>query len=498
MMETLDNSLEMSFKRSPSKVWWGSESLEFREVSSSPGSQDSGFSDSETSGKERKTQQKEETIPEENNNEAATPTKILNNSKQIAKNIFKISVNNCDTNNLASNYKEKCTPNKENIDQRLVKSERKDSPHFLKKFCTIEAPLTEPSKRQSRSLKHSPKVSRNLFAVTKNTKECLGAAPNQYSNLIERPNEEEPNEKENSSCYDSTASEISGTKSVPLFKTSPQVITQRATRSAPNFEEFEAVTSFNSTSSECESELEQIFEDLEHTSTPKSFGGMTNGRNKKLQERLRLRYQDQERVPPIHTDGITVDNKAVMRWLEEARLSIEQECTTMLQCKSIAAELSQRVSHLAACGTTILRGLLSHSRCIEMDYKNLNSDSKHISPLVQSLAGNILDFLKTHTSQVSSQNLRLYDQIRSSTSAENARKPLAELFSEWESIQREILVKEIKKLVDKLEDPTSEIDLRATLTGITSVALRNGDLIEHFVKVHHYWGSVKLYLIMPP
>lgn len=39
----------MNFKRSPSKVWWGSESLEFREVSSSPGSQDSGFSDTESS-----------------------------------------------------------------------------------------------------------------------------------------------------------------------------------------------------------------------------------------------------------------------------------------------------------------------------------------------------------------------------------------------------------------------------------------------------------------
>lgn len=59
---------------------------------------------------------------------------------------------------------------------------------------------------------------------------------------------------------------------------------------------------------------------------------------------------------------------------------------------------------------------------------------------------------------------------------------MGELFSEWEAIRNRILINEVKKLVDKLEDPTSELDLRATLTGITSVALRNTDLIDHFVK----------------
>lgn len=53
-------------------------------------------------------------------------------------------------------------------------------------------------------------------------------------------------------------------------------------------------------------------------------------------------------------------------------MSMDQECTTTLQFKSIAAELNQKVSHLAACATTILRGLLSHCRCIEADYRQLN------------------------------------------------------------------------------------------------------------------------------
>lgn len=109
--------------------------------------------------------QKENIIPEENNNED-TPGKLSN--KQIAKNIFKgtnlilysniiitldidlgtLNSNPNENPNLASNYKEKSTPIKENIDERLVKSERKNSPHFLKKFSTEQAPLTDPPKRQ--------------------------------------------------------------------------------------------------------------------------------------------------------------------------------------------------------------------------------------------------------------------------------------------------------------------------------------------------------------
>ncbi|KAJ8930514.1 hypothetical protein NQ314_016676 [Rhamnusium bicolor] len=187
------------------------------------------------------------------------------------------------------------------------------------------------------------------------------------------------------------------------------------------------------------------------------------------------------RVPPIHTNGIEVDNKAVQRWLDEARQIYEQECMTTLQCKSIAGELNQKVIHLAACSTTIIRGLLSHSRCIEMEYQNLNSETKHIEPLVQSLAGNIIDFLKTHMREISSKILKLCDDIRLSKSEESL-KFVSTLYTHWETLRQEILVKEVKKMVDKLEDPTSELDLRATVTGITSIALRNEELIELFTK----------------
>jgi len=57
------------------------------------------------------------------------------------------TVNSNENLNLASNYKEKLTPVKQNIDHRLVKSDRKNSPHVLRKFAT-EVPFSEPPKRQ--------------------------------------------------------------------------------------------------------------------------------------------------------------------------------------------------------------------------------------------------------------------------------------------------------------------------------------------------------------
>ncbi|XP_030747717.1 protein inscuteable homolog isoform X2 [Sitophilus oryzae] len=506
----------MSFKRSPSKVWWGSESLEFREVSASPGSQDSGFSDTETSprnsernrAKNSSKHNLKEVIEEgkEENNNDLTPKSSGN--QEITKNIFKDRDNtNSKTNlNLSSNYQEKLTPVKRCIDERLTKSEGKSSPHFLKKFSVVNGGATDPMRKQ-RYGKYSPKVSRNLFASSKNTQECPDNYSNQYSKLTQssKPrSREETNEdeKEDSRASDrslacDTSSEISGTKSLPIIRNGPGSIrrSRKSNKTAPacldsslSTEESEAVTSFNT--SECDSELEELFGRLEgpgHTSTPKgdirgSLDSMRRrGQKARLQQRLKLRYQDNERVPPVHTDGVTVDNEAVLRWLQEARYSIEQECTTMLQCKSIAAELGEKVSHLAACATTILRGLLSEARCIEQDYRNLKTDTQPLISSIQNLARNILDFYKSHTGLVNSKTLQIYEKINKS-SLEEALANLELFYVEWESTRTQILIKEIKKLVEKLEDPTSDTDLRASLTGVTSVSLRNTDLIEHFVK----------------
>lgn len=50
----------------------------------------------------------------------------------------------------------------------------------------------------------------------------------------------------------------------------------------------------------------------------------------------------------------------------------DQECMTTLQCKSIAAELNQKVSTHAAVITTNIRSIISHSKCIEREYETLN------------------------------------------------------------------------------------------------------------------------------
>lgn len=154
-------------------------------------------------------------------------------------------------------------------------------------------------------------MTRKLF-TSQHAKECVEIPnPNQYSKLTltnsqstEATNEEEENSRLSLDDYD-TSSEISGTKSLPLTQITPP-ITPRLGRSAPSklnssdLQQYEAVTCFNSTSSECESELEQIFEEFagpEHTSTPKVLESMRHRRRnrERLQDRLRLRYPDNER-----------------------------------------------------------------------------------------------------------------------------------------------------------------------------------------------------------
>jgi len=176
-------------------------------------------------------------------------------------------------------------------------------------------------------IKHSPKVTRKLF-TSQHAKECVeNPKPNQYSKLTptnsestQATNEEEENSRLSLDDYD-TSSEISGTKSLPLTQTTPPV-SPRLERSAPSklnlsnssdLQQYEAVTCFNSTSSE--SELEHIFEEFEgpgHTSTPKGLESMRHRRRnrERLQDRLRLRYPDNERYV-----AYTLHNSVVISFL---------------------------------------------------------------------------------------------------------------------------------------------------------------------------------------
>lgn len=59
---------------------------------------------------------------------------------------------------------------------------------------------------------------------------------------------------------------------------------------------------------------------------------------------------------------------------------------------------------------------------------------------------------------------------------------ISQIYSNWKEIQTDILVRETANLAEKLENPASELDLRAILTGITSLSLRHEHLVELFVK----------------
>ncbi|XP_023311619.1 protein inscuteable homolog [Anoplophora glabripennis] len=473
------------FKRSPSKVWWGNDSLEWREISASPGSQDSGFSDTETSPH----------LHANNNKNSSDTPKKSSPAQRIPKDIFKELTSEQAKENLSTNYKEKTTPEKVKITQeRLVKSEVKATP----KKTQDPAPSNTVPARKHRFTKNSPKVSRNLF--NSKQKECKNAIEaHQYSREHARETTHSTflNTSEEDAVDDSYSWRSSNTvdesfenvrvRTLPLISAGkvPVELDTSAPAVLGNFKEDEYGAGFsNSLSSDCESELECLFNGADspkHTSTPKAGPGTKMcQRRDKLSLNLCLKYH-QERVPPIPSNGIDVDNKAVQRWMDEARQNYEQECMTTLQCKSIAGELNQKVSHLASCLTTTLRGILSHARCIEMEYKKLNSEKKHIEPLVQSLVGNILDFLNTNTRDISPNMLKLCDDIRLAKSDESL-KVVPTLYAEWENVYQEILVREVKRMMDKLENPTSELDLRATVTGITSLALRNEELIEMFTK----------------
>lgn len=265
------------FKRSPSKVWWGNESLEWREISASPGSQDSGFSDTETSPHLHA-----------NNNNADTPKKP-SPAQRIPKDIFKELTSENEKQNLSTNYKEKTTPEKEKIPpERLVKSETKPAPQK----AAEAAPSNMQPARKHRYTKYSPKVSRNLFSSKQ--KECGNVTDaHQYSrqqrggtthsSSLSTGGGDAPVDDSRSWRSSDTPDSYESrpaTRSLPPVSAAKFAAT--ANVSAPavleDSREEENGAAFNSSlSSDCESELECLFNGADspkHTSTPKTGPGV--------------------------------------------------------------------------------------------------------------------------------------------------------------------------------------------------------------------------------
>lgn len=78
------------------------------------------------------------------------------------------------------------------------------------------------------------------------------------------------------------------------------------------------------------------------------------------------------RVPPT-TVNSDEDRTALDLWLKTIRQIYEPECMTTLQCKSIAAELLDKVNEMASKLTINLREILCQSNMIECEFNNLKT-----------------------------------------------------------------------------------------------------------------------------
>ncbi|XP_018325698.1 protein inscuteable homolog [Agrilus planipennis] len=471
------------FQRSPSKVWWGEEALNWsqRSTSSSSGSQDSGFSDTETSSGHLK---KREPSPGQPSNGET--------SNQFRKDILKDITS---SQNLSSNFKEKSTP-KKTSPFYTQKKENNPSNRFSsieegEDLATTACACISSNKHVVETEVVNNRVNRNLF---KN----LDANETARDLNVEDDSSEfsEPCDNNNRTVSDHdeiplqfsecSIDNVDGCKTYPFLSVSPYVLQKN--NSAPALIDHPEVTEpvsnslrRSSLSSSDESELELLFnENLlgspKHSSTPKGQFRKEESMRHRRAKHLYQKYQN-ERILRRRM-RFENENASVQKWLEEVREIYDPECMIMLQCKSVAGDLSQKVSHLANMLTCPLRKLLYMGENIEKEFDNIKSQSHYSAPLAQSLTGHISEFACNFV-EGNNELIIKCEEIRRAT-LEELPSLTDNLYSNWNLIFQEILVKYLKKLVCYLEDPRSELELRATLTAVTSLTLRNESFAEIF------------------
>lgn len=287
-MTSFSRSHNMSgFKRSPSKVWWTEEnpSWRHRSASASPGSQDSGFSDTEASPP---------CAPQEQANSLSTPKKT-NTPQRIPRDILKEASpddNNIRRNNLSRSYREKCIQNKSMVLMSRSLDSRVTTP---KKNAENELGAKSEPPRKQLYQKNSKTISKNLFDAKANTRHqyAIDAEESKRSDISSEVTFDE------SDCSIPPES----VRSLPSFpkggachlqwnRSAPAVLeVLRENETAESLEE-------ESFSSESDSELENLFrgslESPKHTSTPKSAGRekMRHYR-KRMYHNLRSKYQQE-------------------------------------------------------------------------------------------------------------------------------------------------------------------------------------------------------------
>ncbi|KAF5286332.1 hypothetical protein FQA39_LY04230 [Lamprigera yunnana] len=464
------------FQRSPSKVWWQCEYDSWPRNMSSPGSQDSGFSDAEN---------------------LAPSTEQRLTPKSHLKDILKRSAQN-DSNksqNLFSNFKQKFSP-KKSITHLSLTDYYPRTP-----MCEFKEPSvkTEPTKKHRFHRNGSLRVSRNLFRnlLKEPADDSAVRYPYQYAEGRDDYVESQYSNASSNVTYNDSRTLKSNENGVKLFegvRTYPfllgnsSVPSQRNKSSAPAIvlttdgNENVIVKTHDEFLHSSDSELESAFHSLlnrpKQTSTPNFYRSLRNMRQNRSKRPSKLATLQNHHGYVLNTN---VEPPSVNKWLHEIKDLYEPECTTALQCKSIAAELNQKVALLAARLTTNLRNILSDSEIILTEFNNIKFQKQHTGPLAQSVARLVEEFMNNYACDVSTKEiLKICEDIRCSN-FEDISKLIIQLSLQWETLQEEITNEEVKKLVNKLEDPDSEIHVRSIVTGVTSIALRNKEIVGSLI-----------------
>lgn len=115
--------------------------------------------------------------------------------------------------------------------------------------------------------------------------------------------------------------------------------------------------------------------------------------------------------------------------------------------------------------------------------------TQHIKPLAQSLAGIVTEFFEKYYTDIPLNIEKLCNDLRSS---ENLNNKINQLHNNWKIYKKNLIEKEVNNFVEEMEDPQSEIHVRAMITGLTALTLRDEELVNVFVSS----GAVQILIVL--
>ncbi|XP_050431428.1 protein inscuteable homolog [Adelges cooleyi] len=227
----------------------------------------------------------------------------------------------------------------------------------------------------------------------------------------------------------------------------------------------------------------------EHTSTPKS----TKGRCCTPRLHCKRQLLQLKKPKTQHNDSYARVNREnevpVGQWLNELRFRCEPECMTALQSKSIApSEDACRLSTFICTDSEVVRELYQRTKIISDEFKKVYSDlnccrQDSFGPSVLMLTTLLLDFVCDHENELSGQGQELCmdlvdvtERLRIHANRRlgnrkiilNDVSALGQIFSE---LVDALLTKKVQHLIDILEEPSTDVELVKAMSSINSLGL---------------------------